>query len=83
MANALIRRDHFGMEPTRRGGLSGWVRGRDDPEALGQGASRGRKLTQGPRAWWGFTPEEAKQIAVWVRRHVRKTTLSFTDEIPP
>jgi hypothetical protein len=40
---------------------------------LGRELPRGRKLTQGPRAWWGFTPEEAKQIAIWVRRHVRRT----------
>jgi hypothetical protein len=40
---------------------------------LGKELPRGRKLTQGPRAWWGFTPEEAKQIAIWVRRHVRGT----------
>ncbi|WP_437827898.1 hypothetical protein [Sorangium sp. So ce1153] len=39
---------------------------------LGAELPAGRKLSQGPRAWWGFTPKEAKQIVAWVKRHIRR-----------
>ncbi|WP_437671195.1 hypothetical protein [Sorangium sp. So ce131] len=39
---------------------------------LGTELSPGRKLTPGPRAKSGFTPEEAKQIVAWVKRKVRR-----------
>ncbi|AUX25489.1 uncharacterized protein SOCEGT47_060360 [Sorangium cellulosum] len=39
---------------------------------LGPKLPAGRKLSQGPRAWWGFTPKEAKLIVAWVKRHVRR-----------
>ncbi|WP_437972232.1 hypothetical protein WMF04_24335 [Sorangium sp. So ce260] len=39
---------------------------------LGAELPAGRKLSQGPRAKWGFTPKEAKKIAAWVKRHVQR-----------
>ncbi|XYH92934.1 MerR family transcriptional regulator [Sorangium sp. So ce1128] len=39
---------------------------------LGTGLPPGQKLTEGLRAGWGFTPEEAKQIVAWARRHFRR-----------
>ncbi|XYH98459.1 MerR family transcriptional regulator [Sorangium sp. So ce1128] len=39
---------------------------------LGRELPPGRKLSQGRRAKWGFTPKEAKQIVAWVKRNVRR-----------
>ncbi|WP_437994731.1 hypothetical protein WMF26_24990 [Sorangium sp. So ce185] len=39
---------------------------------LGTELPAGRKLSQGPRAKWGFTPREASKIVAWVKRHVRR-----------
>jgi len=36
---------------------------------LGTEQPPGRKLTKGPRALWGFAPQEAKQIVAWARKH--------------
>jgi hypothetical protein len=39
---------------------------------LGTELPPGRKLSEGPRAGWGFTPEETKQILSWARRHFKR-----------
>ena len=58
---------------------------------LGTELHEGRKLTQGPRARWGCTPTEEKQILAWARRHFRtseaevrlRAAISSADSLAP